>query len=115
MKVLMDIDDVIGDVISKYDPVLRKGFSLTIKSSSGVYNSQGDDCQIHFGIDNAKISDWQDCGRPSPTSNYVSNSLTVYDGYLYAGITDAEKEEDWCHVFRYMVGTEWDDCGLQAI
>jgi len=104
-------DDVIGDVITKYDSSLRKGFNLTIKSGSGGYNSQGDDRQIHFGIDDAKVSDWQDCGRPSLTSNYVSNSLTVYDGSLYAGITDAEKAENWCHVFRYMGGVEWYDCG----
>ena len=106
-----DIDDVIGDVLSKYDSKQRKGWTLNIKSSSGGYNSCGDDRQVHFGIDDAIISDWQDCGRPSLTSNYVSNSLTVYDGNLYAGITDAEKEEDWCHVFRYLGGTDWHDCG----
>ena len=106
-----DVDDVIGDVLAKYDPARRKGFTLAVKSSSGGYNSHGDDRQVHFGIDDAKIGEWQDCGRPSPTSNYVSNSLTVFDGNLYAGITDAVKEEDWCHVFRYRGGTAWEDCG----
>ena len=54
---------------------------------------------------------WEDCGRPSVTSNYISNALTVFDGNLYAPITDAEKEEDWCHVFRYKRGQAWEDCG----
>jgi hypothetical protein len=41
----------------------------------------------------------------------VSNSLTVFDGHPYAAITDAEKFEDWCHVFRYAGGQKWEDCG----
>jgi hypothetical protein len=41
----------------------------------------------------------------------VSNSLTVYDGHLYAGIIDAGDESGWCHVYRYASGKEWIDCG----
>ncbi len=37
--------------------------------------------------------------------------MTVFDGRLYAGITDAVREEDWCHVFRYAGGQDWEDCG----
>ena len=103
--------DVIGDVIGKFDPARRRGFTLNIKSSSGGYQSAGDDRQVHFGIDNARLGRWQDCGRPSRTSNYVSNSLTVFQGKLYAAITDARDEKDWCHVFRYEGGKKWVDCG----
>ena len=106
-----DLLDVIGDIISKYDSPRRKGFTFSIKSSSGGYNSQGNDKHVYFGIDNARISAWQDCGRPSETSNYVSNSLTAFNGKLYAGITDAKKEEDWCHVYCYEENKEWRDCG----
>ena len=106
-----DLEDVIGDVISKYDPSRRKGFSLNIKSSSGGYQSSGDDRHVYFGIDDDKLSKWRDCGRPSKTSNYVSNSLTVYQGKLYAAITDAKEEKDWCHVYRYEGGKTWVDCG----
>lgn len=53
-----DLDDVIGDVLSKYDPEKRKGFTLSIKASSGGYQSQGDDKHVYFGIDDAKTSDW---------------------------------------------------------
>lgn len=105
------VDDVLGDVISKYDPALRKGFTLNLKSSSGGYQSSGDDRHVYFGIDDGRVSRWQYCGRPSQTSNYVSNSLTVYRGKLYAANIDAQDEKDWCHVFRYEGGEQWADCG----
>ena len=105
------VEGVIGDIAGKYDRRKRKGFTLCIKSSAGGYNSQGDDKHVYFGIDNARLGEWQDCGRPSLESNYVSNSLTVFDCRLYAGTTDARRFEDWCHVFRYEGGQNWADCG----
>jgi hypothetical protein len=105
------VDGALGDVLSQYDPVQRRGFHLSIHASSGGYSSHGDDRHVHFGIDDGATPEWVDCGRPSPTSNYVSNSLTAFDGHLYAGITDALREEDWCHVFRYAGGQAWEDCG----
>lgn len=105
------VDDTIGDVVSWFDPKKRRGVTLNIKASSGGYQSSGDDRHVSFGIDNAQLGDWQDCGRPSPTSNYVSNSLTVFNGDLYAAIIDAQDAADWCHVFRYAGGAKWIDCG----
>jgi hypothetical protein len=105
------IDDIVGDVLDFYDPARRRGITLSISSSAGGYQSQGTDRHIYFGIDDAKTAEWQDCGRPNSTSNYVSNSLTVYKGALYAATTDAQDEEDWCHVYRYDGGQKWIDCG----
>jgi Concanavalin A-like lectin/glucanases superfamily len=105
------LDDIVGDVIDMYDPAQRRGITLTINSSSGGYQSQGTDRHVHFGIDNAHTTEWEDCGRPNPTSNYVSNSMTVYKGKLYAGTTDAKDESGWCHVYRYDSGDKWIDCG----
>ena len=105
------VDDTLGDVFSWYDSQARRGVTLNLKASSGGYQSSGDDRHVYFGIDNAKLGSWQDCGRPSPTSNYVSNSLTVFNGHLYAAIIDARNEADWCHVFRYDGGKKWIDCG----
>lgn len=105
------VDDTLGDILSWYDPRSRRGVTLNLKSSSGGYQSSGDDRHVYFGIDNGRLGEWQDCGRPSPTSNYVSNSLTVFDGHLYAAIVDAHEPADWCHVFRYAGGKEWVDCG----
>ncbi|MFM2094659.1 MAG: hypothetical protein RIS70_1783 [Planctomycetota bacterium] len=105
------VDDTLGDVVSWYDPRTRRGVTVNLKASSGGYQSSGDDRHVHFGIDNGRLSEWEDCGRPSPTSNYVSNSLTVFDGQLYAATIDGKEESDWCHVWRYAGGKEWIDCG----
>lgn len=105
------VDDTLGDVFSWYDPKLRRGVTLNLKASSGGYQSSGDDRHVYFGIDNGKLGEWQDCGRPSPTSNYVSNSLTVFDGSLYAATIDGADEADWCRVYRYADGKQWIDCG----
>ncbi|MFO0898863.1 MAG: LamG domain-containing protein [Pirellulales bacterium] len=106
-----DPDDNYGDVLDLYDPAQRRGITLGLASSSGGYQGQGDARQVHFGIDNARLGQWQDCGRPSATSNYVSNSLTVYKGKLYAAIFDGKEESDWAHVYRYEGGDRWTDCG----
>lgn len=105
------VDDTLGDVLSWYDPQRRCGVTLNLYSSAGGYQSTGDDRHVSFGIDNAKVGEWQDCGQPNPTSNYVSNSLTVFDGHLYAATIDASDESGWCHVYRYAGGKTWIDCG----
>jgi hypothetical protein len=106
-----ELDDVVGDVLDLYDPSRRRGITLSVNSSGSGYQGQGSDRHVCFGIDNARVSDWQDCGRPSRTSPYVSNSILVYKGKLYAAITDAKNEKDWRHVFRYEAKQKWTDCG----
>jgi hypothetical protein len=106
-----DLDDVVGDVFDLYDPSLRRGITLSVNSSGSGYQGQGNDRHVCFGIDNAHATGWQDCGRPSRTSAYVSNSMLVYQGKLYAAITDAANEKDSCHVFRYEGKQKWTDCG----
>src|SRR5690606_1732930 len=105
------LDDVVGDVLELYDPDKRRGITLSISASAGGYQSQGDDHHVHFGIDNAKTTEWQDCGRPNPKSNYVANSLTVFDGHLYAATVGGEDPADWAHVYRYEGDGKWTDCG----
>jgi len=106
-----DLDDVVGDVLDMYDPSLRRGITLSVNSSGSGYQGQGNDRHVSFGIDNARTTGWEDCGRPSRTSPYISNSMLVYKGRLYAAITDARDEKDWCHVFRYEGRRKWTDCG----
>lgn len=107
------VNDVLGDILSKYDPFSRTGITFTINSGGGGgYQSIGNDKNVYFGIDNAQgDKDWIDCGRPGPGSNYVSNSLTVFKGKLYAAVGNAIDEKDWAHVFRYEGGKEWTDLG----
>lgn len=105
------VNDILGDLIDKFDPQTRKGVTLSLKSSAGGYQSQGNDQHVFFGIDNAKTSEWKDCGRPSPTSNYVANSMCVFAGKLYAATIDAKDEKDWRRVYRYDGDDRWTDCG----
>lgn len=106
-----DVDDIIGDVLERYDPAARRGITLSINASAGGYQAQGTDRHVHFGIDNAKSTDWKDCGYPSPSSNYVYNSLTVYKGKLYAATSGGTDKKDWRHVYRYDGDQKWFDCG----
>src|SRR6478672_8252371 len=106
-----ELDDIVGDVVDLYDPAQRRGITLTINSSAGGYQSQGTDRHVHFGIDNARMTDWKDCGHPNPASNYVFNSLTVYKGNLYAATSGGKDEKDWRHVYRFNGGQDWIDCG----
>ncbi|MFM7072315.1 MAG: LamG-like jellyroll fold domain-containing protein [Planctomycetota bacterium] len=105
------VDDTLGDVVSLYDARRRRGVTLNLKASSGGYQSSGDDRHVYFGIDNDRLGEWRDCGRPNRTSNYVANSLTVFDGHLYAATIDAQDHADWQHVYRYAGGERWVDCG----
>jgi hypothetical protein len=105
-----DLTDVLGDIVSKFDASSRKGFTLSINASSAGYNSSGNDKHVHFGIDDGKPPEWQDCGRPGGKS-HNSDALTAFDGALYAGTCDAPREEDWAHVYRYRGDKLWEDCG----
>jgi hypothetical protein len=105
-----DLSTVIGDVLSKYDAAHRRGITLSITGSSPGYSGVGDARNVQFGIDNGINGSWIDCGRPWKTNPTVG-TLTVYQGQLYTGISDASTPQDACHVFRYAGGTEWIDCG----
>ena len=104
------IDDCFGDLVSKFDTAQRKGFNLTLVSNTSGYNSQSDQRQLFFGLDNATAGSWTDCGRPGGKTN-STDALTVFDGDLYVGTVDAPDPADWAHVFRYRGGKDWEDCG----
>jgi Concanavalin A-like lectin/glucanases superfamily len=100
-----------GGLAAKFDPVSRTGFSLSAISSAGGYNGPGDELRVSFGIDAGGEPRWFDRGRPSPVSNYVSNSLTVFEGSLFAATSDAPEEADRGHVHRHLGETAWEDLG----
>ena len=103
-----ELDDALGDIVSAYDPVRRKGFSLGLLSSQGVTCSQANFRQVHFGIDNGSTPQWTDRGRPG--NAILPFSLAVFDGALYAGTCEAGENQSG-HVYRYVARTEWADCG----
>ncbi len=99
-------DDLTGDILSKYDPVARRGLSLGIMDNSGVVGSQANSRNLHFGIDGGGIDgDWTDCGRAG--ASIFSMALSVHDGSLYQGTCEHEAG----HVYRYGGGRDWIHCG----
>lgn len=104
------LDDCLGDIVSKFAAKDRKGFNLTLVSNTSGYNSQSDERQLFFGLDNGTKGSWTDCGRPGGKTN-STDALTVFDGGLYVGTVDAPDATDWAHVYRYRGGKEWEDCG----
>ena len=103
------LDDVLGDVISKYDSAARRGFNFNIMNYAGVSSSQSNYRNVAFGIDNAKLDRvWTDCGRPG--NNLFVCALAVHEDQLYAGTFETGPDESG-HVYRYTGGTQWVDCG----
>ncbi len=104
-----DLGDVIGNVLSKYDPQNRKGFQLCIKNNAGVTSSQSNDRHLQFGIDNGNIdAKWTDHGRLGDA--ILVFSMAVYDGQLFAGTCVPGKEAAG-RVFRFDGDQKWIDCG----
>jgi hypothetical protein len=107
------LDDVIGDVMSCYDPKTRTGFNLSLMNYAGVTSAQSNWRNILFGIDSGQVDDkWTDCGRPG--HNMHIKALTVHDGYLYAGTWEPAAGATG-HVYRYAGGKRWVDCGAPDV
>jgi len=103
------LDDVIGDVIGKFDPQSRTGFTLNIKHNVGATNSQANYRQLQFGIDSGSSpGEWKDCGRPGEA--VLIFSMATFDGQLYAG-TGVAGRDSAGRVFRYDGDSAWIDCG----
>ena len=104
-----ELDDTLGDILSKYDPAIRTGTTLSILNYSGVASAQPNHRNLFFGIDAARIDyEWFDCGRPGEALSIFA--MAVYDGKLYVGTFEAGHDKVG-HVYRYEGGTEWVDCG----
>ena len=104
-----NLDDVLGDVMSWYDPATRNGFNFSIMNYAGVTCAQSNWRNVFFGIDAKRGGDeWVDCGRPG--NNQLVNSLVVFNGELYCSTWEPE-ENGRGHVYRYAGGKEWIDCG----
>jgi hypothetical protein len=104
-----NLDDVLGDLISKYDTADRTGFNFSIQNAAGVTTAQSNYRHVHFGIDAGRIDpEWTDCGRPG--NNLMIFALCVFKGELYAGTFEHGKDEAG-HVYRYDDGKRWVNCG----
>ncbi|MBP86534.1 MAG: hypothetical protein CMJ64_07455 [Planctomycetaceae bacterium] len=102
------LDDVLGDLISKYDPATRTGFNFSIQNNAGVTSSQSNHRHVHFGIDNGRSeAKWTDHGRMGDA--VLIYGMTVYHDQLFVGTCEAGIQESG-RVFRYD-GQKWIDCG----
>src|SRR5262245_13263091 len=79
--------DGMGDLINKYDPARRSGFTISSIANGSGYNSNSNSRRLFFGTDNDSTGAWVDCGRPGGKS-HSSDALTVFHGDLYVGTTD---------------------------
>lgn len=103
-----ELDDVLGDLISKYDPVSRRGFNFSIQNYAGVTSSQSNYRHLHFGIDDGSpVGEWTDHGRLGDA--VLIFGLAVYEGQLFAGTCEAGETQAG-RVFRFD-GKTWTDCG----
>ena len=97
-----------GDIFSWYDPNTSRGVNFSLKSNQGVTTNQANYRHLHFGIDNNKVGEWQDCGQPGKA--LCAFSLAVHAGQLYAG-TCVPDAKDSARVYRYAGAQRWIDCG----
>ena len=104
-----ELDDVVGDILSHYDPATRTGVNLCVQSFAGVTCAQSNSRNLLFGIDAARIdARWADCGRPG--NAVLVFALAVFEGTLYAATCEPGKGQAG-RVYRYDGGTKWTDCG----
>ena len=104
-----ELTDVIGDILSCFNPSTRQGVNFSIMNYAGITNAQSNWRNIHFGINDChQTPKWEDCGRPG-NSMYV-RSLTVFDGSLYASTGEPE-EGGQGHIYKYGGGQKWFDVG----
>ena len=113
ISVSIDTDDptrdVVGDVLSKFDPETRTGMNFSIMNYVGATSAQSNYRNVFFGIDDGSSeSEWLDCGHPG--NSKMVWALTVFDGDLYAGTWEPAEGEAG-HVYRYAGEGAWTDCG----
>lgn len=104
-----ELDDVLGDLVSQYDPKTRTGFHLGLYNHGGVTNGQPNTRQLHFGIDQGRLEEkFTDHGRLG-NAVYVM-SLCAHNGKLYAA-TCHPGEGEAGKVFRFEGRDRWTDLG----
>lgn len=97
-------DGVVGDLMSQFDPVRRRGLNLSVKHHAGAVTSQTNCRNLHFEIDDATGAQWHDYGQPG--SAVAVWALAVHDGQLFAGTYEQGADEAGS-VFRYEGDQKW--------
>jgi hypothetical protein len=101
------LDDDIGDLISKFDPVKRSGFQLSIRNNTGVTSNSPNSRQLQFGVDSGSEPTWTDLGRPGGERSILPFSLAELQGSLFAGTCEGAKDGQG-NVYRFKSSQEWE-------
>ncbi len=99
---------VLGDVLARFDPVRRRGFTLGFEHGAPC-GSHGNDRTAWFGVDAGTTPILEDHGRPGDESTVMICSLAAFDGALYAATWESGPQPRG-RVFR-LDGASWVDCG----
>ncbi|MBX9787348.1 MAG: LamG domain-containing protein [Pirellulales bacterium] len=103
------LDDVVGDVVSKFDSQKRRGFQLSIVTNAAAASGTSNRCQVQFGIDDDyRDANWRDEGRPG--NSVLIFALATHAGRLYAGTCEPGADQAG-HVYRYDAPGRWHDLG----
>lgn len=103
------LDDTLGDLMTKYDPVTRKGVNFGLMNYHGVVCGQSNYRNLFFGVDDgAEPAPWKHVGRPG--NAIYPMAMCVYKGELYTGTFEMGKNEAG-HLYRYKGDDQWEDCG----
>jgi hypothetical protein len=103
-----EYDGIVGDIVSKFDPIKRRGLNLSIKSHAGAVTSQTNSRNLHFEIDDATDVCWYNYGRPG--SAVAVWALAVHEGKLFAGTYEQGADESG-GVFCYSHDQSWQRLG----
>ena len=110
LHTLADEGDIVGDLVSQFDPDRRRGWTLSVVSNSGVTRAPlVNDRQLHFGIDDAPVDDaWHDHGRLGRAAKV--SAMHVSNSDLFAGTFEHEADGAG-HLWRYEGEGTWQDLG----
>jgi hypothetical protein len=102
--------DVIGDILSKFDPAERRGFGLSVVTNGGMTTTtQANYRNLHFGVDCGLTDEtWADHGRPGNATKITA--LHVSDDRLYAGTFEMGAQQTG-HLWLFDGGNQWLDLG----
>ena len=101
--------EVVGDIISQFDPETRQGWQISVLTHTGMTSTaQSNYRNLHFGIDNGHLGSWTDCGRPGQAVKI--SAISTLGGHLYAG-TFENGQEEVGHLWRYEGEKRWTDLG----
>ncbi len=99
---------VLGDVVARFDPATRRGFTLGYEHGSPC-GSHGNDRTAWFGADAGSAPRFTDHGRPGSDATVMVCSLAAFEGSLYAATWESGPASRG-RVYR-LDGEVWVDCG----